>query len=186
MRYLRGLVPMIFLGLGLLLMPSAIWALSFSQVNLVSDIPGLAALTDPNLRNPWGVSFTSASPLWTSNQGSSTADLFTIRGFTVTQNALEVTIPTTAAGPQGPTGQVNNNTSSFPVNGTPANFIFASLNGTISAWNNSAGTTAQIKVTTPQAVYTGLAIGSNAWEPSYTPPTTRRIASTFSMAHLPM
>ena len=165
MKYLRGLVPTIFLGLGLLLMPSAIWALSFSQVNLVSDIPGLAALTDPNLKNPWGVSFTSASPLWTSNQGTSTADLFVIKGFTVTQNALEVTMLTTGTGPQGPTGQVNNNTSAFPVNGTPANFIFASLNGTISAWNNSAGTTAQIKATTPGAVYTGLAIGSNASGP---------------------
>jgi hypothetical protein len=29
----------------------------FSQTNLVSDIPGLATITDPNLKNPWGVSF---------------------------------------------------------------------------------------------------------------------------------
>jgi hypothetical protein len=27
---------------------------SFVQTNLVSDIPGLATHTDPNLRNPWG------------------------------------------------------------------------------------------------------------------------------------
>jgi hypothetical protein len=32
---------------------------SYVQTNLVSDIPGLAAHTDPNLRNPWG---TSAGP----------------------------------------------------------------------------------------------------------------------------
>jgi uncharacterized protein (TIGR03118 family) len=32
------------------------------------------------------------------------------------------------------------------------------LNGTISAWNQSAGTTAVIQATTPGAVYTGLAI----------------------------
>ena len=29
----------------------------FSQTNLVSDIAGLATITDPNLKNPWGVSF---------------------------------------------------------------------------------------------------------------------------------
>ena len=72
-----------------------------------------------------------------------------------------VKIPTTGAGPQGPTGQVNNtNTSSFPVNGggdgKSAHFIFANLNGTISAWDT--GPTAFIQVTTPGAVYTGLAI----------------------------
>ena len=149
----------------LALKATSVWAISFSQTNLVSNIPGLAALTDPNLKNSWGVSFSSSSPIWISNQGTNTADLFTVKGLTVTQNALEVSIPTTASGPQGPTGQVSNNTSAFLVNGTPANFIFANLNGTISAWNNSAGTTAQIKVTTPGAAYTGLAIGSNASGP---------------------
>jgi uncharacterized protein (TIGR03118 family) len=44
------------------------------------------------------------------------------------------------------------------LGGTPAAFIFANLNGTISAWNQSAGTTAVIQATTPGAVYTGLAI----------------------------
>ncbi|MGD0044852.1 MAG: TIGR03118 family protein, partial [Isosphaeraceae bacterium] len=72
---------------------------------------------------------------------------------------LTVSIPTTASGPQGPTGQVNNSTSSFLVNGKPAEFIFANLNGTISAWNG--GTTAQVEWTTPGASYTGLAIATN-------------------------
>src|SRR5215831_10947632 len=143
-----------------------LFASSFVQTNLVSDIPGLAAITDPNLKNPWGVSFSSSSPLWVSNQATNTADLFTVHGLGVTQNSLEVSIPMTAAGPQGPTGQVNNPTSNpssaFLVNGTPAAFIFANLNGTISAWNGSAGTTAQIKATTSGAVYTGLAISSGA------------------------
>ena len=72
-----------------------------------------------------------------------------------------VLIPRTAAGPQGPTGQVNStSTTSFPVNnggdGKPAHFIFANLNGTISAWDT--GPTAFIQVTTLNTVYTGLAI----------------------------
>src|SRR5262252_10896303 len=104
-----------------------VWAASFTVTNLVSNIPGLASITDPSLRNPWGVSFLGTSPFWTSNQGTNTADLFTVHGVTVTQNALEVAIPTTATGPQGPTGQVSNNTTSFRLKGTtsPASFIFA-------------------------------------------------------------
>ena len=30
---------------------------TYQQVNLVSDVPGLAKLTDPHLVNPWGMSF---------------------------------------------------------------------------------------------------------------------------------
>jgi uncharacterized protein (TIGR03118 family) len=137
----------------------------FFQTNLVSDIPGLAVITDPNLKNPWGISHSATSPFWVSDQGTNLSTLYSVTAGGVSKNALQVSIPTTGIGPQGPTGQVNNNTSSFLVNGAPANFIFANLNGTISAWNNSAGTTAQIKVTTAGAVYTGLAIGSNVSGP---------------------
>ncbi len=34
----------------------------FKQTDLVSNMPGLAATTDPNLVNPWGVSFANGSP----------------------------------------------------------------------------------------------------------------------------
>jgi hypothetical protein len=33
------------------------------QTNLVSDIPGLAKLTDPDLVNAWGISFSPTSVL---------------------------------------------------------------------------------------------------------------------------
>jgi uncharacterized protein (TIGR03118 family) len=140
----------------------------FIQTNLVSDIPGLAALTDPELVNPWGVSHTATSPFWTSNQGTSTATLFAV---TPDNNVSKVTavnpptgniaIPPGGMGAVGPTGQVaNTNTASFQLTPgdatTSAHFIFANLNGTISAW--ASGQAATIKVTTPGAVYTGLAI----------------------------
>jgi uncharacterized protein (TIGR03118 family) len=139
----------------------------FIQTDLVSDIPGLAALTDPELHNPWGVSHTATSPFWTSNQGTQTATLFAVTaGNGVTKAAPAGTngnIAIPPAGVSGPTGQVaNTNTSSFPVsvasggNGASANFIFANLNGSISAWNG--GQTAFTQVTTPGASYTGLAI----------------------------
>ena len=135
---------------------------TFVQTNLVSNIPGLATLTDPNLINPWGVSHLPTSPFWVSDQATNVSTLYNVTGgTTITANPLVVTIPTTATvppSPQGPTGQVSNtNTSSFPVNGgAAANFIFANLNGTISARN--AGNAAFIQATTPGAVYTGLAI----------------------------
>jgi uncharacterized protein (TIGR03118 family) len=42
-----------------------------------------------------------------------------------------------------------------------SNFIFATLAGSIVAWNGSNGATASVVASTPNAVYTGLAIGNN-------------------------
>jgi hypothetical protein len=105
----------------------------YLQTNLVSDIPGLAQLTDSSLVNPWGVSFSSTSPFWVSNQGTNTSTLYSVTPTGITKVPLTVNIPATASGPQGPTGQVSNNTSSLVLNSMPAHFIFANLNGTISA-----------------------------------------------------
>ena len=129
------------------------------QTNLVSDIQGLAQIQDSSLVNPWGVSFSSTSPFWLSNQATNTSTLYSATPTGITKVPLTVNIPKTASGPQGPTGQVSNNTSSFVLNGMPAHFIFANLNGTISAWNG--GTVATVEATTPGASYTGLAIASN-------------------------
>jgi len=141
----------------------------YAQTNLVSNIAGLATITDPLLVNPWGLSRSPTSPFWTSNQGTNTSTLYAITGSTNVTQVLGVNangfvgIPTTAAGPQGPTGQVSNtNTASFQLTpgnaSTSARFIFADLNGTISGW--AGGLTSTIQVTTPGAVYTGLAINS--------------------------
>jgi hypothetical protein len=53
---------------------------SFTQTNLVSDIPGMAKTTDPNLVNPWGVSFSSGSPFWISDNGTGLATLYSGAG----------------------------------------------------------------------------------------------------------
>ncbi len=136
-------------------------AATYIQTDLVSDISGLAELTDPNLENPWGVSHLTGSPFWVWNQLTNTATLYTVNFTTAVPVPLTVGIPTISP-PQGPTGQVANSGSGFNVTGTskPALFIFANLNGTISAWNGSAGTTAVTEATTAGASYTGLAINS--------------------------
>jgi uncharacterized protein (TIGR03118 family) len=142
-------------------------AADYTQTNLVSDILGLAKITDSALLNPWGVSFFGTTPFWVSDQGINWTTLYAVTGRTdVTKVNINppsgfVAIPTTASGPQGPTGQVGNtNTSSFHVgkggDGKSALFIFASLNGTISAWDG--GMSAVIQWMSQGAVYTGLAI----------------------------
>jgi uncharacterized protein (TIGR03118 family) len=133
--------------------PTCLHADSFVQVNLVSNVPGLAAVTDPNLKNPWGVSFNATSPFWVSNQASGNTTLYSGTGAIT---PLVVTIP--AGGPpSGPTGQVFNNAASgFNAGTTKSNFIFDTLNGTIAAWNAGAGTTAIVEATLPGAVFTGL------------------------------
>ena len=68
----------------------------FTQTDLVSDIPGLATVTNSNLKNPWGVSFLPGSPIWTSNQATNTATLFPVVGSTgVSPTPFTVNIPPT-------------------------------------------------------------------------------------------
>src|SRR3982751_2798182 len=127
---------------------------AFLQTNLVSSVPGLAPVTDTNLKNPWGMSFSAASPFWVSNQATNTSTLYAANG---AANTLVVSVP------GGPTGQVFTGGSTFlEPNGSSPNFVFATISGSIYAWNNANGTTAQLTATTAGAVYTGLAVGGNA------------------------
>ena len=75
----------------------------FVQTNLVSDIPGLATITDRELLNPWGISHSPTSPFWVSNQAANTSTLYSVTDETnVSKVNLTVAIPKTAKGPQGP------------------------------------------------------------------------------------
>ena len=139
--------------------------LAVQQVNLVSDQAGKAALQDADLVNPWGLSLGAATPVWSSNNGTSTSTLYSSAPGSTTATkvpTVRVTVPL-------PTGQVNNPGTGFVLtNGTvsaPARFIFATLTGQIAAWGppvTPAIGAAQIKATTPGAVYTGLAISPTA------------------------
>jgi uncharacterized protein (TIGR03118 family) len=137
---------------------------TYLQRNLVSDVPGRAQVTDPNLVNPWGVSFSPTSPLWVSDNGTGVATLYTggVHGGTQHVVPLVVTIPGGA-----PTGQVFNPTSSFVIHApdgsqAPARFLFVGDTGHLSGWAPTvpAGShEAQDAVITPGAVYKGLALG---------------------------
>lgn len=140
----------------------------YIQINLVSSGYVNAEVVDPNLVNPWGVAASPTSPLWISNQVTNTSTLYSINNVQMgTGSPFVVAIPATTTGSQGPTGQVFNAGTGFPIpaaSGTvPSHFIFANLNGTISGWNpGSTGglASAVIAVSTPGASYTGLAVAT--------------------------
>jgi uncharacterized protein (TIGR03118 family) len=135
---------------------------AYAQTNLVSDIPGLALLTDPSLKNPWGTSFSADGSFAIAAQKANVSTQYAVTQAGVHEESPTISIPTTTTGPQGPTGVASNDTSSFLVNGTPASLIYANVNGTITAWNSSLGTTAKLAAAIPGAVYTGLVMQSTA------------------------
>ena len=137
---------------------------AYVQTNLISDINGVARITDPNLVNPWGLAAGPTTPLWISDNGTDVSTLYTggVRGSIPVVLPLVVTIPDGA-----PTGIVFNPTSGFVVTtgsgSAPANFIFASEAGKITAWSRTvSGTQAQVEHSSATAIYKGLAIASTA------------------------
>lgn len=130
----------------------------YSQTNLVADVAGYgAARLDPNLVNPWGISFSATSPLWISANHTSVSLIYDKDGNSVIP---PVNIQN---GSGAPTGQVFNPTTGFIIPGTgkPARFIFAGEDGTLQAWN---GGTAAIEVANRSknnAVYKGIAMGND-------------------------
>ena len=143
---------------------------AYLQTNLVSDLAGIAQVTDPNLKNPWGIAFIPGAPFWISDNGTGVSTLYDGQGNIV---PLVVQIP----GPKGsppdftatPTGIVWNPTQGFKVGTStlPGIFIFATEDGTISAWNPGVDRAHAILEVDNSgggggAVYKGLALAPNA------------------------
>src|SRR5438132_2467116 len=84
----------------------------YAQVNLASDVPGLARVTDPNLVNPWGIAFSPTGPFWFADNGRGVSDLLDGRGEPV---PLVVTVPSAARPGGTPTGTVFNGGAGFAV-----------------------------------------------------------------------
>jgi uncharacterized protein (TIGR03118 family) len=142
----------------------------YGQINLVSYQSGLARSTDPNL-NGWGMaglpdgSFCVANPF---NTGLAT--FYSSSGQVL---PLTITVPASAAQPDGPvgvpTGVVYNPTSDFVISANgksaPARLIFDTLDGTISGWNPAVDPTHAIVMVDNGAagdLYTGLQFGENS------------------------
>src|SRR4026207_852755 len=78
----------------------------FAVSRLVSDQPGVAPVLDPDLVNPWGLTSSSASPWWVSDNGTDKSTLYNGGG---AKQGLVVSV----AG--GPTGTVFNPTAGFAL-----------------------------------------------------------------------
>jgi uncharacterized protein (TIGR03118 family) len=151
----------VFLGLAMLFGSSVVHA-QYQVTNLVSNQPKTARTTDPLLLNAWGLAYGPGGPFWTSDNGSGFSTLYSATGAKI---PLNVSIPAASgSGPGSPTGIVFNGVASdFNISGGQSVFIFATLDGTISGWVPSLNpNAAMIAVPSTGAVYTGLAISTNA------------------------
>jgi uncharacterized protein (TIGR03118 family) len=114
-------------------------AQAYEQTNLVSDIQGLAPTSDGHLLNPWGLTSSSTSPWWVSDNNGGVSTLY--NGNTGAIVPLVVNIPPLDANGNGkgtPTGIVFTGTSGFMFQAegkTAASaFTFVTEDGTIVAW----------------------------------------------------
>jgi uncharacterized protein (TIGR03118 family) len=133
------------------------FAVPFSVNDLVTDQAAHPAqITDPGLKNGWGMSFGPTGPFWVSSNGAGTSVLYNVNPASqvTTKAGLTVAIP----GAGNVTGQAfHGNGSSFNGN----LFLFVSEDGTVSGWRPSLGTSAETIVSASAAnVYKGAAIGS--------------------------
>ena len=129
---------------------------TYDVTPLVSDVPGAAAATDPNLVNGWGLARSATSPWWVADNGTDKSTLYTGAG---TINSLVVGVD------GGPTGAVFAGVpGNFLVASTaspalaPANFVFASEDGMIRAWRGGSAAALVTASGQPGAIYKGLAI----------------------------
>jgi uncharacterized protein (TIGR03118 family) len=162
---------------------------AYVVTSLVSNLAGHAKVQDPVLQNAWGVAFTaSGSPFWVNDNATGCSTLYTGNG---TKVPLQVAIPlpgnivpATAChavdpnnpptvSPAAPTGILWNPSPAFLVPGTkiPALFIFATEDGTLSAWAQGltpfdhavlAADNSMNPTPTDGAVYKALVFGLNA------------------------
>ena len=144
---------------------------TFTQTNLISDVPGMARRTDPNLVNPWGMALGLNGGIWVSDNHSGKATTYDGTGQPIPSGAPQiVTIPAprNSAGASSPTGVATNDTIGFIISAggksAPSAELFATEDGTIAGWNTSVDATkAVISVdnSSSGAVYKGLALGFN-------------------------
>jgi uncharacterized protein (TIGR03118 family) len=135
---------------------SAAFAQRYEQTNLDGNVPGSAEFPDPQLVNGWGLTRATGGVWWVSDEATGFATLYNGPG---AKQGLVVKIPKNDPNdptfPNGtPTGVISNsNTTDFPAApGKTAAFIFATLDGSIAAWNPNVGNTPNVPGPSTNAV----------------------------------
>ena len=118
---------------------------------LVSNEVGEAPVIDGKLVNAWGIAASATSPWWVADNGTGWSTIYSGAGV---KASLEVTVP------GAPTGIVSYSGTQFLLAPSrPARFIWASEDGTLSAWNPMFDPTdAHVVFSDPGSVYKGLAV----------------------------
>jgi uncharacterized protein (TIGR03118 family) len=124
-----------------------------SVTNLVTDdqTVNAAQITDPFLLNAWGISHSTGSPFWVSDNGAGVATLYSVNPTTNAVTKVTLGSPPDPSGgvvipPPGsgtPTGQVFNTAAGGGAFDGDT-FLFVSEDGTVSGWRNALGTTAEV------------------------------------------
>jgi uncharacterized protein (TIGR03118 family) len=135
---------------------------SYTVTNLVSNTASIpAVIHDPNLRNAWGLTASSGSPWWVSDNATDVSTLYN-------GNTPVSKVPLTVSVPTAPTGTVFNIASgAFAVTGGTSLFLFATEHGQILGWPGGSGA-AQVSAAhsfAPGAIYKGLAIANTSAGP---------------------
>lgn len=138
----------------------------FTVTNLVTDDQAVnpAQITDPFLKNAWGISHSASSPFWVSDNGAGVTTLYQVNASNITTKVILGSPPDPSGGvvirPPGsgtPTGQVFNAAAATSFDGNL--FLFVSEDGTISGWRSDLGVTAEILQTpSPDNVYKGATL----------------------------
>ncbi|HYK12102.1 MAG TPA: TIGR03118 family protein [Gemmatimonadales bacterium] len=139
----------------------------FNVTPLVADSAGAGTrIVDTNLVNPWGLAFSTNGTLWVSDNHTGRSTLYHPDGSVV---ATVVAIPSNTDTLSGgsPTGVIFSSGSPFIIPGAGAAlFVFASEDGTISAWNASTPHARRVANRSAQsAVYKGIAMDTSAGKP---------------------
>ncbi len=139
---------------------------AFKQVNLVSDVPGLARITDPLMSNPWGIAAGPETPIWINNEGSATSEVYAGANGT---DPLELRLVVQT--PSHPTGIAYNPTNAFAArqdgHRVPSAFVFNHISGYTSAWGPTADPITEAIPTgfERDSGYLGMAIAETAKGP---------------------
>ena len=167
-----------------------------TATNLVSDVPGRAEVTDPDLSNAWGLAAGPATPIWVADNHTDLSTLYS--GAVGSQPVVKVPLVVSIAG-GAPTGVVFNSGAGFVVsNGTtsgPSRFMFASEGGDITGWNPAVpppppSTHSQPAVHVADAVYKGLALavtsrGPRLYAANFHAGTVDVFDTAFAVVHQP-
>lgn len=141
------------------LLASQALAAGYTMTPLVSDQPGVAPVTDPDLINPWGAAqIADTAPIWVSDNGTAKSTFYDRNSGSKSPTVVAThALPTGIVAP--PSG------SNFLIQGSRATFLFVTILGFIEGWVSTIDPNNALVAVDNSAngkVYTGVAVdGTN-------------------------